>query len=85
MGMMVDEPGGDDPPLDVDRSFGGGAGVFANPDDLVVLDATSAANAGSPEPSTTRPFLMSRSYAMLIPPDSTPASNAKLTLRFEGA
>src|SRR6516164_5698257 len=30
--------------------------------------ATSAWNAGSPEPSTTRPFLMSRSYAMLVPP-----------------
>src|SRR5262252_1888649 len=30
--------------------------------------ATSAANAGSPEPSTTRPFLMSRSYAMMRSP-----------------
>src|SRR5262252_2541269 len=30
--------------------------------------ATSAWNAGSPEPSTTRPFLMSRSYAILFPP-----------------
>src|SRR5262252_1696298 len=30
--------------------------------------ATSAANAGSPEPSTTRPFLISRSYAILFSP-----------------
>src|SRR6516162_2589222 len=30
--------------------------------------ATSAANAGSPEPSTTRPFFMSRSYAMILSP-----------------
>src|SRR5271156_1609917 len=28
--------------------------------------ATSAANAGSPEPSTTRPFLINRSYAMFF-------------------
>src|SRR5258708_11145377 len=34
--------------------------------------ATSAANAGSPEPSTTRPFLMSRSNAMLLPPRCPP-------------
>src|SRR5439155_24630296 len=34
--------------------------------------ATSAANAGSPEPSTTRPFLISRSYAILIPPRCPP-------------
>src|SRR6516225_3328025 len=30
--------------------------------------ATSAWNAGSPEPSTTRPFLISRSYAMVLSP-----------------
>src|SRR5438270_8610930 len=30
--------------------------------------ATSAWNAGSPEPSTTRPLLMSRSYAMMRSP-----------------
>src|SRR5437588_10429286 len=31
---------------------------------LPFCTATSAANAGSPEPSTTRPFLMSRSNAI---------------------
>src|SRR5215469_3672395 len=36
--------------------------------------ATSAWNAGSPEPSTTRPFLMSRSYAMMHSPHC-PAPN----------
>src|SRR2546425_10737131 len=30
--------------------------------------ATSAWNDGPPEPSTTRPFLMSRSYAIGLPP-----------------
>src|SRR2546427_4502482 len=29
--------------------------------------ATSAVKEGPPEPSTTRPFLMSRSYAMTLP------------------
>src|SRR5207248_9216772 len=35
---------------------------------LPSLTATSAWNAGSPEPSTTRPFLMSRSNAIAFPP-----------------
>src|SRR5215813_10950928 len=36
--------------------------------------ATSAVKEGPPEPSTTRPFLMSRSYAMTLPPISPDAS-----------
>src|SRR5437660_6382897 len=36
--------------------------------------ATSAVKEGSPEPSTTRPFVMSRSYAMTLPPLSPDAS-----------
>src|SRR5262249_38069022 len=36
--------------------------------------ATSAAKEGPPEPSTTRPFLMSRSYAMTLPPLGPDAS-----------
>src|SRR6266446_6539070 len=39
---------------------------------LPFCTATSAANAGSPEPSTTRPFLISRSYAILLPPRCPP-------------
>src|SRR4051795_9796664 len=35
---------------------------------LPSLTATSAWNAGSPEPSTTRTFLMSRSNAIAFPP-----------------
>src|SRR5208282_184291 len=38
MGMMIDEPGCNDAPLGVNRAFGGGAGIFADPDDLAVLD-----------------------------------------------
>ena len=37
MGVMVDKAGGDDPPFGVDRALGGGAGVFADPDDLAAL------------------------------------------------
>src|SRR5207237_145783 len=41
--------------------------------------ATSAWNAGSPEPSTTRPFLMSRSYAgMRGDPNSRPKLAAEV-------
>src|SRR5712691_1575355 len=36
--------------------------------------ATSAVKEGPPEPSTTRPFLMSRSYAMTLPSLSPDAS-----------
>src|SRR5262247_4093709 len=36
--------------------------------------ATSAVKEGPPEPSTTRPFLMSRSYAMTLPPLGPEAS-----------
>src|SRR5215510_11556478 len=36
--------------------------------------ATSAVKEGPPEPSTTRPFLMSRSYAMTLPPISPDAA-----------
>src|SRR3989442_12731354 len=36
--------------------------------------ATSAVKEGPPEPSTTRPFLMSRSYAMTLPPLGPDAS-----------
>src|SRR5262244_1302228 len=36
--------------------------------------ATSAVKEGPPEPSATRPFLMSRSYAMTLPPLSPDAS-----------
>src|SRR4030095_10747637 len=36
--------------------------------------ATSAVKEGSPEPSTTRPFVMSRSYAMTLPSFSPDAS-----------
>src|SRR5271165_3682568 len=43
--------------------------------------ATSAANAGSPEPSTTRPFLMSRSKAMLIPPCCPPLRTSAAACR----
>src|SRR5262245_9443303 len=39
---------------------------------LPFCTATSAANAGSPEPSTTRPFVISRSYAILLPPRCPP-------------
>src|SRR6202048_760213 len=39
---------------------------------LPFCTATSAANAGSPEPSTMRPFLISRSYAILLPPRCPP-------------
>src|SRR5437660_896649 len=46
----------------------------AAPDNLPVsailpsLTATSPRNAGIPEPSTMRPFLISRSYAIVFPP-----------------
>src|SRR5215510_1076614 len=35
---------------------------------LPFCTATSAVKEGPPEPSTTQPFLMSRSYAMTLPP-----------------
>src|SRR5215831_5328616 len=38
MGVMVDEPGCDDAPLGVDRAFGCGAGIFADPNDLSALN-----------------------------------------------
>src|SRR5438034_11756269 len=51
--------------------------VFAaGPDNLPIstifpsLTATSPRNAGIPEPSTIRPFLISRSYAIGVPPRS---------------
>jgi hypothetical protein len=37
MGVMIDEPGGDDAPRGVDGARGGGTGIFADPDDRVVL------------------------------------------------
>src|SRR5256885_1950133 len=37
MGVMIDEPGGDDTPRGVDGALGGGTGIFADPDDLAVL------------------------------------------------
>ena len=37
MGVMIDEPGGDDAPRGVDGALGGGTGIFADPDDLAVL------------------------------------------------
>src|SRR5262249_35107070 len=44
--------------------------------------ATSAAKEGPPEPSTTRPFLMSRSYAMTLPPSApTPRGHSTTSVR----
>ena len=37
MGVMIDEPGGDDTPRGVDGARGGGTGIFADPDDRAVL------------------------------------------------
>src|SRR5262245_25226615 len=37
MGVMIDEPGGDNAPRGVDGALGGGPGIFADPDDLAVL------------------------------------------------
>src|SRR5215469_4718302 len=47
---------------------------FPTPTIFPPCTATSAWNDGSPEPSTTRPFLMSRSYAMMRSPHC-PAPN----------
>ena len=38
MRVVIDEPGGNHAPLGVDRSLGGGASIFADPNDLAVMD-----------------------------------------------
>jgi hypothetical protein len=68
MRVVVDEPGGNDAPLGVDRALGRRTGVFADPDDLAVLDRDIRRKCRLAEPSTTRPFLMSRSYPMILSP-----------------
>ncbi len=37
MGMVIDEPRGDDAPVGVDDAFGRGAFIFADPDDFPLM------------------------------------------------
>ena len=67
VGVMVNEPRGDDPTLGIDDARGGGI-ELADPHDLAIVHRHVRMERGPPEPSTTRPFLMSRSYAILLPP-----------------
>ena len=65
--MVIDKPRRDHQAVGIDGACRGAA-QFAYLDNLAVGTATSPRKAGVPEPSTTRPFLINRSYAMVSPP-----------------
>jgi hypothetical protein len=67
MAVIVDKAGGNGAAFGVDRAFRSAA-QLTDVGDLAVLMPTSPRNAGIPEPSTISPFLISRSYAIAIPP-----------------
>jgi len=98
MGVVVDKSGGDDAPLGVDRTFGGGAGIFANSDDLAVLDRNIRGKGRLARAVDHAPVfyeqIIRHAGSSSLPPrqpanmaawsEGTPASSAEVTLRFEG-
>ena len=72
MGVMIDEAGCDDAPLRVDRALGGRTGVFANPDDLAVLDCDIRCKCGLAravdDASVFDEQIKRHAYSSLLPP-----------------
>src|SRR3984893_13027100 len=66
------KPGPPPPPSASIVRLAAAPAYLPTPTILPFCTAPSAANAGSPEPSTTRPLVISRSYAILLPPRCPP-------------